>query len=237
MSASLGAIRVATYNVHGCVGVDRKRDADRVASVICGLGATVVGLQEVDTRARGGRIDEDQLERLADRTEMVAVPGYTIHHAGRAYGNALLTRHPVIDVEHRDISVPRREPRGVLVVTLDAQGTPLVVAVTHFGLRGRERVKQVRTLLDLLHDRIGSPIVLLGDFNEWWPRAVTLAELHGVFGYAPPVRSFPSRAPILALDRIWAHPREALSDVTAVKTPLARRASDHLPVTARVAIP
>lgn len=234
MRVDPGSLRVATYNVHGCVGTDGMLDPDRVGLVIRQTGATVVGLQEVDCLAPlpDGR---DQLERLAEATGLTPIPGYT-RRAGEGYfGNAILTAHEVLDVERRDLSVPGRERRGVLVATLGVRGRRVEVAVTHFGLDAGERRRQVATLLELIS--VGDePVLLLGDFNEWWPRAVALAELHTVFGYAPPARSFPSRMPVFALDRIWAHPSERLSHVRALKTATARVASDHLPVTARLSL-
>ena len=74
----------------------------------------------------------------------------------------------------------------------------------------------------------------MGDFNEWRPRAKTIADLDAALGSAPLVRSFPARFPLLTLDRIWVRPRRALIDVRAQRSPLARVASDHLPVLARL---
>lgn len=226
------SLRIATYNVHGCVGMDRRRDVDRVADVIDALDADVVGLQEVDCRVRL-EDGSTQLERLAARTAMNAVSGPTIVEHHGFYGNALLTRFPIGDVERVDLSVAGREPRGLLEVTL-GHASRLRVIVTHFGLRGHERRVQVDALLTRLADREPVPVVLLGDFNEWHPRAEALARLHAAFGRTPPVRSFPARWPLLALDRIWVRPHDALEDLTRDDGPLARRASDHLPVVARL---
>lgn len=229
-------MRVATYNVHGCVGTDGRMDPDRVGLVIRQTGASIVGLQEVDC-LRALPDGTDQLERLAHITRMTPVPGPTRKRGPGYFGNALLTTHHVVQVERSDLSVPGREPRGLLVVELAVAGQLIQVAVTHFGLDGMERQRQVEYLLELLSERITQPFVLLGDFNEWRPRATTLVELHTLFGYAPPARSFPSRFPVFALDRIWVHPRSCLSKVHALRTASARLASDHLPVTARVELP
>ena len=134
-----------------------------------------------------------------------------------------------------DMSISGREPRGVLDVVLRGGGGAMRVLVTHFGLRARERRRQVDLLLELLNASPASLVVLLGDFNEWRPRARTLQRLDEHFGPAPKPRTFPSWLPLLRLDRVWVWPRPALLGVQAWRGPGARRASDHLPVVARVA--
>ncbi|HJL18381.1 MAG TPA: endonuclease/exonuclease/phosphatase family protein [Sandaracinaceae bacterium LLY-WYZ-13_1] len=235
MGEGPGELRVATYNVHGCVGMDGRLDPERVARVIRQTEASVVGLQEVDCLRPLGD-GRDQLEQLADAARMTPVPGPTRRRGDGYFGNALLSSHPVVEVERSDLSVPGYEPRGVLVVELAVGGRPLRVAVTHFGLRAKERARQVEALLEVLSQRVDGPTVLMGDFNEWRPRAVTLVEMHALFGYGPPVRSFPSRLPVFALDRVWVHPSDRLRGVDAHRSPSSRLASDHLPVVARIVL-
>jgi endonuclease/exonuclease/phosphatase family metal-dependent hydrolase len=103
------------------------------------------------------------------------------------------------------------------------------VLVTHFGLSAIDRLFQARRLLEVLGDDREQPTLVLGDINEWFP-GPALRRLHARLGRAPSVATFPSGRPILALDRIWAQPLAALRDVRAHATPLARLASDHLPV-------
>src|SRR5687768_2128403 len=146
MSSPDGMVRIATYNVHGCVGVDGVDDPERVASVIRDMDVDAVGLQEVDCRNRPGH---DTIDRLAARTGMIAVAGPTVREHGGYFGNAFLTRHPVVSVSHFDISVSGREPRGlmelVLAVRIADRTAPLTVRLlnTHFGLRAGERRRQV----------------------------------------------------------------------------------------------
>jgi endonuclease/exonuclease/phosphatase family metal-dependent hydrolase len=228
-----------SYNVHSCRGTDGRVDADRVGAVIRDLNADVVGLQEVDCRFRDAE-GKDQLTRLAEVTGSKAIPGPTIRAQGGFYGNGILTRQPAIDVIQTSLSYRRREPRGMMDVILDVGGARVRVIVTHFGLLARERRHQVDVVLNILQSeqdvttppRTFDALVLAGDFNEWRPNSVTLARLHEALGRAPAVRTFPSRLPLLALDRIWVRPREALVDSMAVKTKTARVASDHLPVRA-----
>jgi len=99
-----------------------------------------------------------------------------------------------------------------------------------------ERRRQVARLLGLLRDHTDTPLVLLGDFNEWFVGSPLLIRLHRRFGPMPALRTFPSRFPVFALDRIWVQPRASLLDVRVHRSPLALRASDHLPLTARVSL-
>lgn len=221
---------MASYNVHECVGPDGVRDPARVAAVVGELGAGVVGLQEVASHP-SLETPAGQLEFLAGETGMTPVYGPTLSRRGGEYGNGLLTRLPVVEVWRHDLSLPRREPRGALEARLAAGGVSLRVVVTHLGLDRRERAQQAVALLDLL--RLGGsaePTVVLGDLNEWSPSGPALRILRRGLGPAPAPRSFPSRFPLLALDRIWASPTALLEWVRPHRTPRARQASDHLPV-------
>jgi endonuclease/exonuclease/phosphatase family metal-dependent hydrolase len=227
-------LRIATYNVHGCVGSDGREDAERVAGVVRELGCDVVGLQEVNTRSGPGHASL-QLDYLAARTGFEPIAGLTILRHDGHYGNALLTRHAVRAIRRHDLSFRSREPRGALDVDLDARGATVRVIVTHLGLRPIERREQVRFLLRLLHDSApATPIVVLGDINEWLPIGRPLRWLHGLLGHAPAERSFPSRYPMFALDRVWVRPRRLLLATRVHASASARSASDHLPVKALI---
>jgi endonuclease/exonuclease/phosphatase family metal-dependent hydrolase len=106
--------------------------------------------------------------------------------------------------------------------------------VTHLGLRAGERRRQVERLLGYLRDEDVDATILLGDINEWWLWGRPLRWLHRRFGASPSLRTFPARAPLFALDRIWVHPRRSLIQVARMATATAREASDHLPVVATV---
>ena len=128
LDAQLGheCLRAATYNLHGCVGGDNRRDTGRIARVIRELACDTIGLQEVYG-----------LEALAEKTGMTAVAGPRYVWHGRHVGNALLTRRPVIASRHYDCSYGDREPRSMLDVELDVAGVPVRVLVVHFGLGAR----------------------------------------------------------------------------------------------------
>jgi endonuclease/exonuclease/phosphatase family metal-dependent hydrolase len=221
-----GRLLVASYNVHRCVGADGRADASRIAAVLGEIGASVVGLQEVESLCAG------QLDELARLTGLSGVAGPTCGAARRDFGNALLTSLPVAGVRRVDLSVPQREPRGLLDVELDWNGRPLHVLITHFGLSGAERRVQAMLTVGELHLNRAGVTILLGDFNEWLPGGRTLRTLEGRFGRHRSPRTFPARRPLFALDRIWVRPRGALGAIHTHRTRLARAASDHLPVVA-----
>ncbi|MGE5469802.1 MAG: endonuclease/exonuclease/phosphatase family protein [Bacteroidota bacterium] len=228
-------LRIASYNIHRCIGGDGQLDPGRVARVIREVGCDTIGLQEVDSTPSGGH-DSLQLDTLAETTGMQAFPGHTIVlHEGH-FGNALLTRHPVLMVRRHDLSFARREPRGAIEADLDVAGRVVRVIVTHLGLRPAERRFQVRKMLDILHEvPAGQPVVVLGDINEWLPTGRALRWLHDLLGQTPAERSFPARLPVFALDRVWVRPERALIAFGTHRSALARVASDHLPIKAIIA--
>jgi len=221
-------VRIATYNIHECIGRDRRVDPHRTAAVLNELHADVIALQEL--RSAYGALRT--LEFLADRTGMFAVEGPTMEKAGASYGNALLSRTKPLEVRGIDLSVPEREPRGALDVELLIAGRRLRVVATHLGLRPAERRDQVRRLLDHLAPDAGAPLVLTGDLNEWFLWGRPLRWLHAVFDETPSPATFPSGRPVFALDRLWVRPRTLLSTLTVHRSAAAQAASDHLPLVA-----
>jgi endonuclease/exonuclease/phosphatase family metal-dependent hydrolase len=224
---------VASYNIHQCVGMDGRRDPHRVARIIQDLNPDIIGLQEVDYRPLGDK-KSYQLNYLSEVTGLTAIAGPTIHRPDAEFGNALLTRHEIINLCLHDISVPRRQPRGAIDAVIDINGQPVRVLVTHLGLSGRERRRQVLHLMDLVANKGTRLTLLLGDLNEWWPPRFSVRNLNAHLGRASSPRTFPSKFPLFALDRIWVSPHEALLETTVTKTPLTRIASDHLPLQATV---
>jgi endonuclease/exonuclease/phosphatase family metal-dependent hydrolase len=228
LDGQLGAdcLRIASYNVHGCVGTDGRKDAARIAAVIEELGCDTIGLQEVD----------DRLDDIAMQLGMQPVPGLTLLRHDGHFGNALLTRRKILAVRRHEFTYSRREPRNALDVEIEVAGAPVRVIVTHLGLSPIERRFQVKKLLGLLRETpFHERAVVLGDINEWLPLGRPLRWIHGLLGHSPAERSFPSRWPLFALDRVWVRPRHALLALSAHRSPLAAAASDHLPVKALVA--
>jgi len=229
LNASLGdeVLRIASYNVHSCCGRDGKRDANRIAAVIEELGCDTIGLQEVDYR----------LDYIAHRLGMQAIPGLTLARHDGPFGNALLTRRKVLAVRRLGFTYSRFEPRNALDVDLEVNGEAVRVIVTHLGLWPAERRFQVKRILKMIRETpTCERVIVLGDINEWLPLGRPLRWMNALFGRSIAERSFPSRWPLLALDRVWVRPRHALLALKAHRTALAVQASDHLPVKAIVAI-
>jgi endonuclease/exonuclease/phosphatase family metal-dependent hydrolase len=213
MTAGGRRLRIASYNIHACVGGDGRRDPARIAAVLREIDADVIGLQEVDARP-GESSASMQMQYLAAALGLHAVAGPTLLRADGHYGNALLTRRPVLDVRH--------------------DGATVRVVVTHLGLLPGERRTQVRRLLDLFGESRADVAVLCGDINEWFAVGRPLRWLHARLGRTTGIATFPAAFPVFALDRIWVNPRAAMAAVAAHASRAARLASDHLPVMADI---
>jgi endonuclease/exonuclease/phosphatase family metal-dependent hydrolase len=154
--------------------------------------------------------------------------------ATRCFGNALLARHPIVEVHRIDLSIDRREPRGALATTIDVDGVSVHLLAAHLGLRVGERRFQVRQLLSYVDSVRHLLVVVLGDFNDWLPGRSAAHVLDRRLGASARLRSFPSQRPMLPFDRIWIHPMGVLRRMFVYTSALARRASDHLPVVAEL---
>jgi endonuclease/exonuclease/phosphatase family metal-dependent hydrolase len=227
-------IRIASYNIHKCVGTDRRRDPARILSVLREINADVVALQEADLRfgERAGLLDLDALKTEAG---LVPVPlsGAVKNHGW--HGNVVLVKAAVVHHIHQ-LTLPGVEPRGALIVDMEAKAIHLRIIATHFGLLKSSREQQVEKVLEAASEANSRTVLLMGDLNEWRVgRRSGLAGLRAIFGSVESfVPSFPSRYPLLALDRILCHPRQQLRSIAVHSTPLSRVASDHLPITAEV---
>jgi endonuclease/exonuclease/phosphatase family metal-dependent hydrolase len=219
-------LTLATYNIHGCIGRDRVFDPDRILRVLQEVDADVVALQEVDSREHRGL---EVLQCLAAEIGMTPIAGPTLLRHARDYGNALMTRLKIREIRKLDLSLPRHEPRGALDVDLECEGVTLQVIATHLGLNPAERREQTQRLLERFSTK---HCVLMGDLNEWFLWGRPLRWLKAIFGRTPEPATFPSIFPIFALDRIWVRPPRTLIRLQVHHTPLARKASDHLPLKA-----
>ncbi|CZT33151.1 endonuclease/exonuclease/phosphatase family protein [Rhizobium sp. 9140] len=244
-----GVLSILTYNVHSCIGTDRRMDPERVAEVIAAASPDVIALQELDVgRARTGGID--QAARIANLLKMTSHFHPALHVREEQYGDAILTALPSRLIKAGPIPSVG-ETRGALWVEVMVDGRPVQIFNTHFGLRRGERRQQAETLLgdgwignDACRDQ---PIILTGDFN-----AIPSSVAYGLLKRRlPPVSvgispgraagtrmapTFPSRFPLLRLDHIFVS--EGIETITAgpVCTPLSRIASDHLPLHAALRI-
>ena len=226
-------LRIATYNIHRCVGCDGVEAPERIAAVLQDINADVTALQEVAFDPSGPK---NILANLARSMDAQAIAGPTLLEKKGRYGNAILSRLVPERVDRLDISVPGREPRGVLAVTLRLNGSSIRIVTTHLGLRPRERRYQIRRLLPLLDDPQADVTILLGDFNEWLLWGRPLRWVNRRFGSLPAPATFPSRRPLLALDRIWVDPADRLISLHHHRHVSTAVASDHLPLVAQVAV-
>jgi endonuclease/exonuclease/phosphatase family metal-dependent hydrolase len=226
-------LRVATYNIHACVGTDRRHDPDRVASVVAELDADIVAFQEF-TYPASVAIESRLPVTLTMLDSYECVLGPTREAVGECFGNALFTRHRVVDVHRFDLSMERREPRGAIAATIDVRGTIVHVLAAHLGLRVHERRFQVRQILEYLESVQHTLVVVLGDFNDWLPGRSVVHALDDRLGRPPHPASFPVFWPIVPLDRIWVNPIRLLRRIFTHTTPVARIASDHFPVVAEI---
>lgn len=226
-------MRVATYNVHSCIGTDGRHDPERVATVITELDADIVALQEF-TYPASVALETRSAVTLTTLDSYTCALGPTRQNLTQCFGNALFTRHPILDVHRIDLSMEKREPRGALAATIDVGGSVVHVLAAHLGLRVHERRFQVRQILDYLDSVKNTLLVVLGDFNDWLPGRSVVHVLDHRLGRQPRPASFPVRLPVVALDRIWVAPARALRRVFTHATPTAKMASDHFPVCADI---
>jgi endonuclease/exonuclease/phosphatase family metal-dependent hydrolase len=226
-------VRVATYNVHSCVGTDGRHDPERVATVITELDADIVALQEF-TYPASVALETRSPVTLTTLDSYTCALGPTRQNVTQCFGNALFTRHPIVDIHRIDLSMERREPRGAIAATVDVHGTRVHVLAAHLGLRVRERRFQVQQILSYLDSVKNSFLIVLGDFNDWLPGRSVVHVLDERLGPQPQPASFPVNWPVVALDRIWVHPTRALRRIFTHATRTARYASDHFPVVAEI---
>ena len=218
-------LRLATWNIHGGVGLDRRFSPDRIARVIAELDADVVALQEFGSR----NIDVDLRAHLEQATQSRAIVMPTFQKHGSDFGNVILTRLPTRDIVAHQLGVIGREPRNAIETVVDYGSGSLRLIATHLGLRASERNAQIAQLRELLGARTDLPTVLLGDFNEW-RKSGSLREFLPYFGPASSAATFPSPYPLAALDRIWVAPARTCIELRAHTSRSARIASDHLPL-------
>lgn len=227
----------ASYNIHKGVGLDRIRDPERILAVLREIDADVIALQEADRRF-GTRASVLPRQMIDDHTPWRVVPLHTRPDSIGWHGNALLVRRSIEVVEAAAVALPMLEPRGAVCAELRVAGQVLRVAGMHLDLSGLRRRHQIRAALGHLAAMGGPlPTVLMGDFNEWSRSRGAWREFHAPrWQVLAPGRSFPSRRPVAMLDRIVAS--EEWQDVSCAvhHSPLAARASDHLPVFARMTL-
>lgn len=228
----------ASYNIHKAVGLDRRRDPERILAVLREIDADVIALQEADRRF-GERASVIPRQALADYTPWQAVPLQTRPDSIGWHGNALLVRRGIEVVDAAPVPLPTLEPRGAVRADLLVDGRPVRVVGMHLDLSGLRRRHQIAAVLaHVAACAAPCPAVLMGDLNEWARAGGSLSVLPPeAWQVLAPGRSFPSRRPVAMLDRIIASREWTCGGTGVHHSALAARASDHLPVFARLALP
>jgi endonuclease/exonuclease/phosphatase family metal-dependent hydrolase len=226
------SFRVMTWNIHGGVGMDGQFDLARIVASIARHAPDVVALQEVDSR-RSPPGKPSPFIFLREAIGQHGIEAKSIITADGDYGQMVISRWPLLAVEVHDITVGKREPRRAIQTDVAAPFGTLRIVASHFGLKLSERRSQARRLVEIARHH-PTTTVMLGDFNDWlWPntmRAALERELPAHTRHA----TFPSRYPILSLDRVYCWPARAL--LRSFVDRASWRASDHLALVADVAL-
>lgn len=230
-------MRLVTYNIHkGVGGSDRRYRLDRIVEVLLDARADLVCLQEVDTNVRRSRFD-DQPAVFAERLGLPAVL-YQLNVPSRdgGYGNLLLSRWPFRSQHNISIRLGRRKPRGAQVVVVETPAGPLHLVNWHLGLAEKERRWQAAHLLThpVFTSSLDHPTLIAGDFNDW---RNTLGRLHfhladfeQVTAPVQRFRSFPAFFAVASLDKVFRRGPIDVEHAGTLRSRLALRASDHLPL-------
>ncbi len=232
-------LRVATYNIHRCRGLDGRTNLARVADVIDATGADVVALQEV---IGTGPRSAGQAEELGARLGMGWVMAPTRHLRGNLFGNVVLSRFPVRHHVQYDLTWKTCEPRCCQRAEITVGAGTLQVYNVHLGTALRERRYQAGRLRTIVHDqRVAEPKIVLGDFNEWM-RGLTTEVLSerlrsiDLGQHLRQRRTYPGVFPVLHLDHIYYEGDVHVLRVDLPRTRLSLMASDHLPLVAELRI-
>ena len=226
----------ASYNIHKAVGVDRRRDPERIIAVLREVDADIIALQEADLRL-GDRASVLP-KALLDDTPWRVVPVAKRPRSIGWHGNAILVRRDMAIESGEALDLPTIEPRGAACAVVRHQGARVRIIGTHLDLSGLRRRAQVRALLKFVSECEGDcPTVIAGDFNQWGRSTGAMREFGDRWTLITPGASFPSRKPIARLDRLVASAAFSVIASGAHHTALSAIASDHLPVTATLELP
>jgi endonuclease/exonuclease/phosphatase family metal-dependent hydrolase len=252
---SVPTITVASYNMHKAVGLDGRRDPHRVLRVLQEIDADIVALQEADRRigGRGSAVPHELIDshgiykpvHLGVRHKRPLEKAR--QHAERIlrvntrnigwHGNAILVKHHVGLLDCKALDLPTLEPRGAVMAELLIGDKPLRVVGMHLDLSGLWRRRQMRAILDAIAARPQQmPTILMGDTNEWRTVAGCLKDVGPDFHVAPTGPSVHARHPVAALDRIIVNKGVNIEAAGVHMSAVARRASDHLPIWARLSV-
>jgi endonuclease/exonuclease/phosphatase family metal-dependent hydrolase len=241
-------LRVATYNVHGCVGMDRQRSEARIAEVIAQLSVDIVALQELDlSRRRSAGVDQTGM--IAEQLGWHSHFHPAMRRDDEHYGNAVLSRYPLTFCRAAELpgTAPFfcRENRAALEMDVETNLGPVHIINTHLGLGWRERLLQAQLFTSAEWQAAiagDAPLILLGDFSSL-PRsrpyrALTryLRDVRQLVRATRPIRTFPTWFPALAVDHIFVNAALQPLSLTVHRSAVARIASDHFPLIAELVL-
>lgn len=242
-------LRVMTYNVHSCIGLDGKVDVERIARVIAQANPDIVALQELDL-GRDRSLGMDQARLIARKLEMEFHFHPAMHLEEEQYGDAILTHLPLRLIKAGPLpglaDKPGLEPRGAILAEITYQGQQVRVINTHLGLNSRERLAQIDSLLSedwLGHPECRGPVIFCGDLNAQ-PNSVVcqrlgarLQDAQAALASHRPAGTFPSRFAAARIDHIFVSSQLAVTAVEIPASDLVKRASDHLPLLVQLRLP
>jgi endonuclease/exonuclease/phosphatase family metal-dependent hydrolase len=238
-------LRVVTYNIHRCRGMDGRCSPGRILEVLREIDADLVALQEV-LSLEGGPAEKDQARYLAAELGMNLRVGQSRSVPGGWYGNAVLSRLPLGAGRNYDLSVEGREKRGCIRADVElGAGRVLHLFNLHLGTALRERRRQGRLLIEagILENReLLGPRVVVGDFNDWTAGlASKLLEVRlnsvDIRTHLSRSRTYPGLLPLVHLDHVYFCDRVELEKLILHRTRRTLMASDHLPLVADFRIP
>jgi len=232
-------IRIVTYNIHRCRGMDGRTLPARIVDVLASLDADVIALQEV---IGAGPRDPGQAEEIGAALGMGWVMAPARHLRGHLFGNMVLSRFPIWQHLQYDLSWKTCEERRLQRADIDVNGHTLHVYNVHLGTAILERRHQAERLATIVSDKhLGGTKLVLGDFNEWMRGLTTKLLSHklksvDLRNYLKRHRTYPGLFPILHLDHIYYAGRIEILGIELPRTRLSLVASDHLPLVADVRI-
>lgn len=228
-------IRVASYNIRKAIGTDRRRAPERILEVLAEVDADIVALQEADRRF-GVRSAAIPPLLLDSQSGYRAVPLNVQVDSMGWHGNAILVRKAAEVGAHDVLHLPCLEPRGATMAEVAIGPARLRVFGMHLDLSGLWRRRQAAAVIHAAAQGAAMPTVLMGDLNEWSAGRGCLADFARHYRFAPCGRSFHARRPVARLDRIMHCDRITLVGCGVHESAAARKASDHLPIWADIAV-
>ncbi|TPV61075.1 endonuclease [Aestuariibacter sp. GS-14] len=224
--------RMISYNLHSGVGRDSVQDYARIGRMLATKHADFVLLQEMDTRSATRNTAAD-INALCEPGGYTFVPAATQIRPHGWFGNAILTRHPVIKQNVIPLNVVHREPRNVQKVWVQTPEHTLLLHNTHLGLSRTERRKQISRIgneLEIEAVNADVPALLAGDLNEWWYFSSLFRPLKRYLKSVKTGLSFPSQLPVFRLDRVWLSEHCKVVKSGVINERQTRHYSDHLPL-------